>query len=233
MTTISAELAVRRRSNTQERLLNAAFDLFAEAGAAGTTVEVICERAGFTRGAFYSNFANKDELFLALVRREFDRRIVTVSDQGPPAPTLRQAAGDHDRLASLMQPLFPDHGDDQRWVILLSEFRRYATLGSESARLFAEKRDELMGRLGRQIAAMAQEVGVRFVVADDEVARIALAVYSEAVADATLDAAAGRPAEDRAELSHRIALVVKGLLAPAPDDGLTGDRGRRSGGPGR
>ena len=47
----------------------AAVRMFAERGIIGASVEEICEAAGFTRGAFYSNFADKDELVLALLRK--------------------------------------------------------------------------------------------------------------------------------------------------------------------
>lgn len=56
----------RSRENTRARLLEAAAEVFAELGIAGASVEAICERAGFTRGAFYSNFETKDQLFLEL-----------------------------------------------------------------------------------------------------------------------------------------------------------------------
>jgi AcrR family transcriptional regulator len=58
-----------RRAQTQERLMAAAARVFAERGIIGASVEEICEAAGFTRGAFYSNFADKDELVLALIRQ--------------------------------------------------------------------------------------------------------------------------------------------------------------------
>ena len=47
--------------------------MFAERGVIGGTVEDICERAGFTRGAFYSNFGDKDDVVDALVEREHER----------------------------------------------------------------------------------------------------------------------------------------------------------------
>ena len=46
----------------------AATSVFADRGIIGASVEEICEAAGFTRGAFYSNFADKDALVLALIR---------------------------------------------------------------------------------------------------------------------------------------------------------------------
>ncbi|WP_156723785.1 TetR/AcrR family transcriptional regulator [Streptomyces apocyni] len=55
-----------RREKTRQRLLVAALDVFAEEGFGRSTVEQVCERAGYTRGAFYSNFSSLDELFLAM-----------------------------------------------------------------------------------------------------------------------------------------------------------------------
>jgi len=56
-----------RRAQTRERLMAAAGTVFAERGVIGASVEEICEAAGFTRGAFYSNFTDKDALVLALI----------------------------------------------------------------------------------------------------------------------------------------------------------------------
>ena len=57
-----------RRAQTRERLMAAALTTFAARGIAGASVEEICEVADFTRGAFYSNFADKEQLFSALLR---------------------------------------------------------------------------------------------------------------------------------------------------------------------
>jgi AcrR family transcriptional regulator len=56
----------KRRAETQSRLLAAASLVFAERGFGRATVEDVCERAGYSRGAFYSNFDSLDELFFAL-----------------------------------------------------------------------------------------------------------------------------------------------------------------------
>lgn len=58
-----------RRTRTRQRLMAAAVAVFAERGVIGSSVEEICEAAGFTRGAFYSNFADKDALVLALIEQ--------------------------------------------------------------------------------------------------------------------------------------------------------------------
>ena len=66
----------RRRAQTRERLIAAAYEVFGELGIRDAPVELICERAGFTRGAFYSNFASKEELFLAVHQVQAQERIV-------------------------------------------------------------------------------------------------------------------------------------------------------------
>lgn len=58
-----------RRAQTRERLLTAARAVFAEQGIEGASVEEICEAAGFTRGAFYSNFSSRSDLVLALIQQ--------------------------------------------------------------------------------------------------------------------------------------------------------------------
>ncbi|QLQ17106.1 MAG: helix-turn-helix transcriptional regulator [Micropruina sp.] len=50
--------------------MDAAIVLFAEKGVLAASVEEICEQAGFTRGAFYSNFESKDDLCVAVMHRQ-------------------------------------------------------------------------------------------------------------------------------------------------------------------
>lgn len=61
------------REQTRERLLEAARKLFVRKGVAATSVEDIAEVAGYTRGAFYSNFGGKLELLLESLRRDEER----------------------------------------------------------------------------------------------------------------------------------------------------------------
>ena len=58
----------RRREQTRARLLEAAFRVFAARGFGRVPIEEICAAAGYSRGAFYSNFATLDDLFFALYR---------------------------------------------------------------------------------------------------------------------------------------------------------------------
>lgn len=55
------------REETRARLFDAAGRLFEERGIGAASIEAIAEAAGFTRGAFYSNFADKDELIIEML----------------------------------------------------------------------------------------------------------------------------------------------------------------------
>jgi AcrR family transcriptional regulator len=70
----------RRRAMTREHLLEAAAIVFARAGFAGATLDEIAGTAGFTKGAVYSNFKSKDDLFLALVDHRMERQFALVGE---------------------------------------------------------------------------------------------------------------------------------------------------------
>ena len=84
----------RRRAETQARLLDAAIGIFAERGVLAATVEEISDRAGFTRGAFYSNFATKDDLCIEIARHvaEATAARFRVADPAAVAATLTALA---------------------------------------------------------------------------------------------------------------------------------------------
>ncbi|MFM0036443.1 TetR/AcrR family transcriptional regulator [Paraburkholderia strydomiana] len=60
------------KDQTRERLLDAAQAIFMKKGFVAASVEDIAAAAGYTRGAFYSNFSSKSELFLELLRRDHE-----------------------------------------------------------------------------------------------------------------------------------------------------------------
>src|ERR1700704_6794687 len=55
------------RDDTRDKLFEAAARVFEEQGISGASIETIAAAAGFTRGAFYSNFKSKDELIIAML----------------------------------------------------------------------------------------------------------------------------------------------------------------------
>lgn len=101
-----------QRLQTRNRLLDSAATLFAEKGVNGASVEQIAENAGFSRGAFYGNFANKHELVIELLEQRTSRELDEVSEiaTGPaPFEALREwhrgRAGNLDGWLSLRTEL--------------------------------------------------------------------------------------------------------------------------------
>lgn len=68
------------RSEVRRQVLDAALAVFAQKGFDGASMDDVAAAAGFTKGALYSNFAGKDDLFLALMDQQVARRISLISD---------------------------------------------------------------------------------------------------------------------------------------------------------
>ena len=129
--TDSAPATTRRRENTRIRLMDAAAEMFAEVGIDAASVEAVCERAGFTRGAFYSNFASKEELFLALCARSAETTIAAVRDRVTSIEDRGlEAAGD---VRQLVHEVLEATGEDRLDVLLGAETRLQALRNPEFA----------------------------------------------------------------------------------------------------
>src|SRR6266702_7560363 len=63
------------RDDTRDKLFEAAARVFEEQGIGGASIETIAAAAGFTRGAFYSNFKSKDELIIAMLEDHLEQTI--------------------------------------------------------------------------------------------------------------------------------------------------------------
>ncbi len=63
----------KRALETVQAIIEAAGQLLVERGFANTTTNAIAERAGVSIGSLYQYFSNKDEVYLALTRRHFER----------------------------------------------------------------------------------------------------------------------------------------------------------------
>ncbi|MBX3312996.1 MAG: TetR/AcrR family transcriptional regulator [Actinobacteria bacterium] len=82
---------IEQQARTRSTLIEAAAEAFAEHGVGGASVEDICARAGFTRGAFYSNFENREDLFLAVLDNLEEQEVagvVPLFEDHPDPPTL-------------------------------------------------------------------------------------------------------------------------------------------------
>ena len=115
-------------------------------------MEEIAARAGFTRGAFYSNFADKEELFFALMDARMEQRVAEVTEvMESSTPALVFA--DLERWSAA--------ADDDRGVRvkLFAEFRAHA-LRSETVRARLAQRDQALRDLyGRAINGLFDATG--------------------------------------------------------------------------
>jgi AcrR family transcriptional regulator len=144
--------AKRSRPNTRARLLDGAYEVFADLGFARATVEDICEGAGFTRGAFYSNFSSKEELFFALWKRQADHLVGLFRDveatllQHPDQVELVQLGLIFDALRTIGM-------GDRRWFLVNTEFMLHALRNPEIGRELAERRTHLRAELAQVVKA--------------------------------------------------------------------------------
>ena len=63
------------RDDTRDKLFEAAARVFEEHGIGGASIETLAAAAGFTRGAFYSNFKSKDELIIAMLEDHLEQTV--------------------------------------------------------------------------------------------------------------------------------------------------------------
>jgi AcrR family transcriptional regulator len=101
-----------RQAQTRAALLDAAARVFVRRGLQGSSVEEIAAEAGFTRGAFYSNFESKEQLFVELLHERVYSRYREMAQRSladlARAPTPRQTG---ERLAEIQEH------PDNRWLL--------------------------------------------------------------------------------------------------------------------
>jgi AcrR family transcriptional regulator len=140
------------RDQTRQRLLDAAQKLIAQQGLTGTSVEDIAEAAGYTRGAFYSNFASKRDLFIELLRRDHEQsndRMAALLDSDLAVDQLQA------RAREMYGQLYQDNECFMNWTEARLLAVRDAKFRAKLTALTTEKR----GRVAEFIAYFYQRVG--------------------------------------------------------------------------
>jgi AcrR family transcriptional regulator len=152
-----------RREETRELVLAAAARVFAQRGFHATSLDAIADEAGFSRGAVYYNFADKEELFLELLDRRCAER----------AQDLREVfsgseEGDVEAISQRAQ-LAADHAfdamtGDAEWRALYLEFVAHAARDSAFRRRLARRSGDMRAALdevvSRQTAPIADALGM-------------------------------------------------------------------------
>lgn len=178
-----------RRRKTRDRLIDAAYEVFAETGIHAASVEMITERADFTRGAFYSNFESKEELFFALAEREnrlrFERLQEGVDSILPGVDVA--AAVTEGTLGQIVMQFLELQGDDRRWCLVQSEFRLLAMRDSAVAASYLEFQRDFQAQLAARLDDAVRSVGLQFIIDPVDVTRIIVNVYEAAMQDSILE----------------------------------------------
>jgi len=113
---------------TRQKLLAAALRVFSRDGFERSRLEDIAAEAGHTRGAFYANFASKEDLFIALLEDQAAKRVAKIS---------RELKGSADGGREAIRKYYLNRAKDSRWNILTLEFKLYALRHREHRARFA------------------------------------------------------------------------------------------------
>jgi AcrR family transcriptional regulator len=121
----------RRRELTRRHLLDAAASEFARQGFHGASLDAVAKAAGFTKGAVYSNFASKADLFLAVIDDRMARQTQRLNEE-----IVAESGERLDHLQATIAELMS--GDE--WLTLWLEFLLYAARNPEAKAKLADLR---------------------------------------------------------------------------------------------
>ncbi|MBW8818326.1 MAG: helix-turn-helix transcriptional regulator [Streptomyces sp.] len=171
----------RRRVRTRANLLDAAFAVFAAKGFGRVSIEEVCEAAGYSRGAFYSNFDSLDELFFALYQQRADLIAEQVSGalalDGPELDVLAAV----DRVTDVLLL-------DRDWLLVKTDFLVHAARVPEVARTLLEHRARLRRAVADRLARARGPAELPAVLADvEDAAHAVVAAYDGVTVQLLLD----------------------------------------------
>jgi AcrR family transcriptional regulator len=199
-----------RRAATRERLLTAARSVFAERGIQAAVVEDICEAAGFTRGAFYSNFASKQELFATLLRQEGEQllgRLAVVVAEEVEAPP------DGDVIDAFAERYLAAHPVDRQWFLVHSEFWLHAIRDPRAVAELNRTTDQFRGELCALLETALTKAGRRLVVEPLDAVLAVAAVFEAGIREMHLRSGARDPdfAQDFPQARRLLPLIIRSL----------------------
>ncbi|WP_329625329.1 TetR/AcrR family transcriptional regulator [Streptomyces sp. NBC_01255] len=206
-----------RRPRTRAALLKAALEAFAEHGFHATTIEQICERAGYTRGAYYSNFASKEELFLALFDEHSDRTVRRLADE---IDALTAEEYTLARLAELAARIEPDERD---WYLVTTEFTLHAIRDRQAAWVLARHDERLRAEIARGLTLVLRRAGRELTVDADRFARLIVALREGGLAQSYVEPAALPPGSlEREFLAPLLEVSTRELPVPEGQSNRSG-----------
>lgn len=161
----------RRRRRTRDKLVEAARAVFADHGT-GVGVADICEAAGFTRGAFYSNFSDKDELLRAVMEPQIEDTIAQIE-------AMMARADDTSDPAALVERFLGVVNLDRDLFLIRSEMTLAAARDPGDHAADLAPLEQMLGRLTDAIVAALAQQGLRFTIDPADAVRVLAAVADQ------------------------------------------------------
>jgi AcrR family transcriptional regulator len=182
-----------RRSQTRQRLIEAATKVVAEKGFDSATVDDIAEAAGFSIGGLYSNFSGKDELFLAV----FDGHLEWFEQRLEDAQWV-------DDPARAIADWFQSLGEGRHQFLVFVDFWAYAVRRPKLRREFAKRMAQMRVAVARLIEARAAESSAQLPLPAETLALMLLALMR----GLTLERLASASAVPEDEVGQLLASMV-------------------------
>jgi AcrR family transcriptional regulator len=159
-----------KQAHTRTCLMQSAAKIFTRRGLQQASIDEVAEDAGFTKGAFYANFKNKEELFLAMLDERFAERIEdierVIAGEGTSAEKARRAGDEFTRMLLA----------DPEWERLFFEFTAYAARNEDFRQELVTRYRSMRNRIATAMRARHEEFGIEPALPFDEVALITCAM---------------------------------------------------------
>lgn len=159
-----------RREEVRQRVLEAATRVFGRHGYTEATLDEVAAEAGFSKGAVYSNFANKEEVFYALLREHVGARVERVQNAIASAESLQAAGAAAGRASGEAVDEEPD------WHLLFLEFVTRAARQPELGEELGRQRAELRRMIADQARENLDSLGGEPALSAEQLANIMLAL---------------------------------------------------------
>jgi AcrR family transcriptional regulator len=162
-----------RQEETRRRLIDAAERVFIREGFQGSSVEKIAAEAGFTRGAFYSNYESKEQLFVELLHARVYDQYRAMGER-----VMEEGDTPRERLRWSAERLGEAQAGEGRWLFRLwlecltqatrdDGFRKLAaTFWSGNRAMLASLIDETFKRVGREPPVPSKDLGTAMIALD-------------------------------------------------------------------
>ncbi len=158
----------RRRQQTRDHLLAAAAEVFGSRGFHGGNLDEVAKVAGFTKGAVYSHFKSKEDLFLALFRSVYEQEMAAVQ------ATLKSSGVPAEKRLSDFVAMIREQAVQSatNYTLLYQEFWLYAARNPEARAQLLAVDEEAADALAQLLEAERHQTGLEPVPDWHQVARI-------------------------------------------------------------